>query len=1192
MASKEERQKRGKYRILKLGEKLDVLSDIKKGLSYTTIMQKYKISKTTVYDIKKSELKLTKFVDSTEKDVKKFSQVKNPLYENVDKAVNIRYESQRLSGVPIRGIELQTAASHFASKLNNPTFKASGGWLSRYRARHNLKNKKVVGEALSADEDAANRFKDDFHKLMTDEKYEQFQIYNADETGVYWKSLPDNSQVKNANSASGHKQSKDRLSVLLCANADASHKNVLAVVGKSKRPRAIKNIIDRLPVHYYSSHKAWFNQSIFSEWVFKRFINEVRNFQENKLRVAPDQVKALLLVDNSPAHPTELISNDGNIKCKFLPPNTTSVLQPMDQGFIVAFKRLYKRRQLESCLYDIKKAIFNFGNSWDELKSSTIRNGWKILLEHKHNSDLETAGDALQLSEDESDEDEQEIRRLEQLFQRARIEVSQESINEWIDIDLDDPGHNVLSNDDIVEAVLSEKMEISSSDDSYSTSEDSLEPDVPRCEALKSLDVALKYLEKRTEPEMLASYNTINSLRTMLMREEEAFPEKQDNPVKDVLSPAMKTELKGRGSGGILIGIKKNFQHTVRKIETNPYWISVLTHKFLDKTTESICLLFAYSPPNVLQEQNLTNLLRHIDYHMSEGNEVLIAGDINIRIGNAGGFHNPLKLNSPLNKYRKSKDLISSKLSEKLISFTDSNSITIANGITKGDTHGSFTFISERGSSVLDYFMYTHGLTQIISDMWIEELSYSDHLPIVLQINTGYEAIKSSYKNEILTRKFIWTKENVEMLKHNLSDIEVGNETDINTETVNFTKQIYTAMESANIIKFSKRRHQLSKPWYDKDCYIMKKTTKVSLQRCRNSNNIHDRQKYIEAARREYFKLLQRKRDEFNKDKNERIKNAKDPKSFWNAIASFRKKTIIQGEIDIKEWFLFYKNLLNKENKEATFTLNQMIGWKDPDLDVEITLEEIHDVVKKLANGKAVGLDGIPNELLKNLPIPTLTKLKNLFNKIMSTEKYPQLWTNSIVHPIFKSGDKNNPTNYRGIALCSNISKLFTTILRNRLNNWIEKREIILENQAGFRKNRSCTDHIILLNSLIQLSLRRKRGKLYVFFVDLTKAFDTVPHDLLWQKLHKMGISNKFVMLIKNFYQEAKITIRWKGQYSSNVKINSGVLQGESLSPLLFILYMADLIELYNNSALTGFYLPDFGVLHLLMYADDIAIIG
>ncbi|UYV75049.1 hypothetical protein LAZ67_12002232 [Cordylochernes scorpioides] len=479
------------------------------------------------------------------------------------------------------------------------------------------------------------------------------------------------------------------------------------------------------------------------------------------------------------------------------------------------------------------------------------------------------------------------------------------------------------------------------------------------------------------------------------------------------------------------------------------------------------------------------------------------AGDINIRIGNAGGFHNPLKLNSSLNKYRKSKDPISSKLSDKLISFTESNSITIANGRTKGDTNGSFTFISERGSSVLDYFMYTHDLTQIISDMWIEELSYSDHLPTVLQINTGYEAIKSSYNNEILTRKFIWTKKNVEMLIHNLSDIEDGNETDINTKIVNFTTQIYTAMESANIIKFAKRRHQLSKPWYDKDCYIMKKTTKP-----------------------------------------------------------LEKKPIIQGEIDIKEWFLFYKNLSNKENNEATFTLNQMIGWKDPDLDAEITLEEIYDVVKKLANGKAVGLDGIPNELLKNLPTPTLTKLKNLFNKIMSTEKYPQLWTNSIVHPIYKSGDKNNPTNYRGIALCSNISKLFTTILRNRLNNWIEKREIILENQAGFRKNRSCTDHILLLNSLIQLSLRRKRGKLNVFFVDLTKAFDTVPHDLLWQKLHKMGISNKFVMLIKTFTKKLKLLSDGKG----NIQV---ILKEISLMTKKPIGFCKNIMDIINHCGLS-----------------------
>ncbi|UYV71685.1 hypothetical protein LAZ67_9000041 [Cordylochernes scorpioides] len=133
MASKEERQKRGKYRILKLGEKLDVLSDIKKGLSYTTIMQKYKISKTTVYDIKKSELKLTKFVDSTEKDVKKFSQVKNPLYENVDKAVNIWYESLEPDVPRCEALKSLDVALKYLEKRTEPEMLASYNTINSLR---------------------------------------------------------------------------------------------------------------------------------------------------------------------------------------------------------------------------------------------------------------------------------------------------------------------------------------------------------------------------------------------------------------------------------------------------------------------------------------------------------------------------------------------------------------------------------------------------------------------------------------------------------------------------------------------------------------------------------------------------------------------------------------------------------------------------------------------------------------------------------------------------------------------------------------------------------------------------------------------------------------------------------------------------------------------------------------------------
>ncbi|UYV73101.1 hypothetical protein LAZ67_10001831 [Cordylochernes scorpioides] len=106
------------------------------------------------------------------------------------------------------------------------------------------------------------------------------------------------------------------------------------------------------------------------------------------------------------------------------------------------------------------------------------------------------------------------------------------------------------------------------------------------------------------------------------------------------------------------------------------------------------------------------------------------------------------------------------------------------------------------------------------------------------------------------------------------------------------------------------------------------------------------------------------------------------------------------------------------------------------------------------------------------------------------------------------------------------------------------------------------------------------------------KAFDTVPHSILWKKLYNPDISYQFISTIRSYYEQATIAIRWKGSFTESIKINSGVLQGEPLSPLLFILFITDLIEIYNNSDLPSVNLPEFGDIHLLLYADDIAIIG
>ena len=167
------------------------------------------------------------------------------------------------------------------------------------------------------------------------------------------------------------------------------------------------------------------------------------------------------------------------------------------------------------------------------------------------------------------------------------------------------------------------------------------------------------------------------------------------------------------------------------------------------------------------------------------------------------------------------------------------------------------------------------------------------------------------------------------------------------------------------------------------------------------------------------------------------------------------------------------------------------------DINKDISVEEVIQVAVKSKLGKSVGIDLIPNEVLKNRHI--IETLQTLFQLCFDTGKLPSLWLQSIIKPIPKSKDNDPriPTNYRGISLISCTAKFFTGILNNRISKFLDDNRSIVEEQNGFRKKRSCTDHIYVLESIIKTRQERKQDT-FVTFIDFSKAFDRVNRECVY----------------------------------------------------------------------------------------------
>lgn len=385
-------------------------------------------------------------------------------------------------------------------------------------------------------------------------------------------------------------------------------------------------------------------------------------------------------------------------------------------------------------------------------------------------------------------------------------------------------------------------------------------------------------------------------------------------------------------------------------------------------------------------------------------------------------------------------------------------------------------------------------------------------------------------------------------------------------------------------------RHQGRETWWwSAEVQEVIKKKKEAFKAWQKDRQEEDLRETYKEAKRDAKRTVAKARDEAFREWYEKM-NTKEGEKMIYRVAKQRAKTrkdvgevavikdkegvLLTDEEKIKErWREYFNNLLNVENERDL--LQECPPVEGPVQDV--SEKEVHEAMKKMKTGKATGCSGLPVDLLKHLGEEGTRMVTSLLRKVWKEERMPTEWELSELVTIYKNkGDPLDCGNFRGIKLLEHVMKVLEKVVDGRLRGLISVDDM----QFGFSPEKGTIDATFILKQQQEKHLEVNRD-LYYTFIDLEKAYDRVPRDLVYWCLRQRKVPEKLIRMVETTYRGARTVVRTRYGRTEEFPIRVGLHQGSGLSPFLFIVVLDVISEDFRT-----------GLPWELLFADDLAIVA